>query len=65
MFICLQSDVEELTDDDENDFLYRQEVTKEWYSNNFDPEDPYWVNIFVPHRVRLGSDCQWDVVKHY
>lgn len=65
--ILKHPDVEEWTEDDYmyNEYLYRDEVTSDWYSNNLNPEDPYWVNIFVPHRVWLGSDCLWDMVQRY
>lgn len=57
-----QPDVYELTGT-LNKYLYRNELTKEWRSNNFN-DLRAWVNIVVPHDVPLGKDTSWDLVEH-
>lgn len=48
-----------------NEFLYRNEATKQWQSNSYMYNNlKAWVNIAVPHEVVLGVDTQWDIVEH-
>ena|SRR6218665_2025161 len=48
-----------------NDYLYRNETTKEWRSNSYLPNDQqkFWVNIAVPHNIPLSGGT-WDLVQH-
>jgi|SRR6218665_1233172 len=55
--------VTEVTDQ-KNECLFRDQRTKKWYTNNYSKKNKVWVNIFIPHSVDLGDDCEWDTVEH-
>lgn len=59
-----QKEVTELTHES-NEYLYRDQTTKKWRTNNYDGKsNNVWVNIVIPHNVTLEADCEWDTVMH-
>lgn len=59
-----QKEVTELTDK-RNYYLFRDQMTKKWYTNNYTEKNKVWVNIVIPHSVDLEKDSEWDTVRHY
>lgn len=59
-----QQEVTELTDK-RNPYLFRDQMTKKWYTNNYNQTNKVWVNIVIPHSVDLEEDCEWDRVRHH
>ena len=49
----------------ENDYLYRNEATKEWRSNSYLHNGlKAWVNFAIPHNILIDAGTQWDDVSH-
>lgn len=48
-----------------NEYLFQDQTTQKWYTNNYSKANKVWVNIVIPHSVALGDDCKWDTVERY